>query len=119
MWSDLFALYHVDADKWLADNNSADRLAQLIARLQHEPMSLHRADTLGNAKFIGWGSTQSLLAHITDGVFFTAQAAAQNKARFTPIIEPPEPHIHTQVDSTKAKRVADMDWGTSLTLLGG
>lgn len=115
MWCDLWALYRVDADVWLASTRPVERLYQLVERLSSEPASQYRAEVAGDTALRGWDVNTYILASIADATVWAAQTGAMNKVKFKETIERP----HIKLQTARPQAVADVDWGSALAALMG
>ena len=73
-----------------SDDCDCDLISGLLVRLQHEPKSQYRADTLGGPEWFGYTREVSALSDIADFTMWAGQAGAMNKVRFKPTYPRPE-----------------------------
>lgn len=88
---DLYALYGLDARSMLrADECDCDLISGLLVRLQHEPTSQFRAESLGGPEWFGYTRELAALSDIADFTMWSGQAGAMNKVKFKPQYPRPE-----------------------------
>lgn len=90
MRGDIFALYGIDPVEYLDTHDNVDLIFILIERLAYEPMSLYRAEQLGDDSFIGWSADSNRLADLLDAVHFAAVTGAMQKGKFKNVAQRPE-----------------------------
>ena len=90
MRGDIFALYGIDPVEYLDTHENVDLIYILIERLAYEPMSLYRANQLGDEAFIGWSADSNRLADLLDAVHFAAVTGAMQKGKFKNVAQRPE-----------------------------
>lgn len=69
----------------------------MIARLRTEEKSYYRACTLGDDRFVGFGTTNATLAVLGNLILQNTQASAQQKAKYKSVMPVPEARSQRKV----------------------